>query len=686
VVFGEDSESADLNNSGFVDTNDLILFHEQWHTDGVPPLEVDPAEVVQSTIQGVSIPVDNKPIVTFSLTDGNGNPLLPSKMYRIRFIMGRIVEDNLPAKRTHYECLTIYNGAPSYDRGGSYTDLGGGVYNYNFGTAIPNGKTVAGNLTHTVAIQIAYDPDADLQRSVTNPIYNFRPDGQAVTTVRELSMTEVCNKCHNPLAFHGGTRREFGICILCHTSQLNDFEDENYNMAHMVHQIHLNGNFTRANNAVTPATATNGINSVTAYVNIHATYPQDIRNCNTCHTGSAAHPEQASYNFDVPSRQACGGCHDKVNFETGEGHWTGFPVTNDNACLGCHNPDFQTVAPPTKALHTVPRLAPNIPSITAEIVSVDNVIPGATPTITFKLFQEVGGIITAISPSNLNRCAVTMAGPTVDYAFDRTETITNANSTLNPDGSRTYLLHQKIGDVTSTTGQTYAFGMEARGVAVTAQVGAVNLGETVSPAALNPVVFKAVGGKADPTPRRDVVDWDKCLNCHTFISLHGANRNQYQYCVLCHRPGRDDEARRTAATQPPESIDFKYMIHAIHTGEELDKDYTVYGFGNAAHNYNEVTFPGDRRDCDSCHIPGAYTVPAPQGALPTVVVQDNPPIAEPIINLQPTSAACLSCHDSDDAAEHAGSFIDLNGGVENCAECHGVQEPWSFEKLHFRGL
>ena len=62
-------------------------------------------------------------------------------------------------------------------------------------------------------------------------------------------------------------------------------------------------------------------------------------------------------------------------------------------------------------------------------------------------------------------------------------------------------------------------------------------------------------------------------------------------------------------TRPPrKSIDFKRMIHRIHTGELLTQDYTIYGFGGSVNNFNHVLFPGDRRDCVTCHVPDTQQV------------------------------------------------------------------------------
>ena len=51
-------------------------------------------------------------------------------------------------------------------------------------------------------------------------------------------------------------------------------------------------------------------------------FPQDIRNCTKCHDGSAnaVHKTADGDNWkNVPSRLACGACHDGINFATGKG-------------------------------------------------------------------------------------------------------------------------------------------------------------------------------------------------------------------------------------------------------------------------------------------------------------------------------------------------------------------------------
>ena len=81
-------------------------------------------------------------------------------------------------------------------------------------------------------------------------------------------------------------------------------------------------------------------------------FPQDTRNCQTCHVqGIATLPDAANYNTK-PTIQACGACHDTVNFATGANHAGG--VANDSQCATCHSPTGGLSA---ASKHVIPEIA-----------------------------------------------------------------------------------------------------------------------------------------------------------------------------------------------------------------------------------------------------------------------------------------------------------------------------------------
>jgi OmcA/MtrC family decaheme c-type cytochrome len=178
--------------------------------------------------------------------------------------------------------------------------------------------------------------------------------------------------------------------------------------------------------------------------------------------------------------------------------------------------------------------------------------------------------------------------------------------------------------------------------------------------------------------RRAVVDLNNCNACHDRLSLHESNRNNnVQYCALCHNPNQTDVAQRPQDQLPPESVDFKLMIHRIHTGKGLQNEYTVFGAENVANNYNEVRYPAHRQNCTKCHLTGTQLIPASTvGRLPTVTprsfVNPTPPI----------STACIGCHDSTATLAHIAANLSRFG--EACAVCHGEGRDFAVSRMHFR--
>jgi OmcA/MtrC family decaheme c-type cytochrome len=91
-----------------------------------------------------------------------------------------------------------------------------------------------------------------------------------------------------------------------------------------------------------------------------------------------------------------------------------------------------------------------------------------------------------------------------------------------------------------------------------------------------------------------------------------------------------------------------------------------------------VRFPGDRRDCLTCHVAGTYLVPdeLPAGRLATNTPRDW------YTPQQPIAAACLGCHDTRATAAHA--FVSTAPFGEACAACHGNAADFSVDKVHAR--
>jgi len=157
----------------------------------------------------------------------------------------------------------------------------------------------------------------------------------------------MCVLCHTDQQKFGATeatRNVAGDTFTSATAMVNGTSQLDF--PQMVHQIHMGEDLAMANHDL----VTDG-GAVAA-----VTYPQHIANCNTCHANVAATPQYLNWQT-VPSREACGGCHDAVNFITGFNHpvdpATGTAIQlDDTKCQGCHTPA-------SLALAHIPAVAPD---------------------------------------------------------------------------------------------------------------------------------------------------------------------------------------------------------------------------------------------------------------------------------------------------------------------------------------
>jgi OmcA/MtrC family decaheme c-type cytochrome len=353
---------------------------------------------------------------------------------------------------------------------------------------------------------------------------------------------------------------------------------------------------------------------------------------------------------------------------TGENHPAG-PYADDSRCATCHRPQGDREFDASiMGAHTVPFKSTQLKGLNAAIVSVTDTAPGETPTIRFQLSENDG---TPVNPASLgSNLNVLMGGSTADYAINPFRE--RADGAAFDGTTATYTFTHAI--PSDATG-TWAFSIEAR--RTVALDPAPPAGPNVTEAAFNPVHYAAVTD-SEPMPRRLVVDVANCNSCHDRLALHGGQRLNTAECVMCHNPNASDVARRPADQAPEESIDFKRMIHRIHTGEELTQDFTIYGFGGSVNNFNEVRFPGDRRDCATCHTGDSEQVfeTPPAGLLPTITLRDW------YTPQQHFAASCLGCHDNKPAAAHA--FVMTAPFGEACATCHGPEAEFSVDKIHAR--
>jgi OmcA/MtrC family decaheme c-type cytochrome len=609
--------------------------------------------------------VDPTVSVTLKIVDDLGAPLDVNGVQTPGPISASFLLGVIPQGETQYvsyinrtvtSSITGDTAVQPTSESGPLVMLEDGIYQYTLSTQLPDDDDP--DATHTVGMYLRRDlRDYDLGREAVNEIVHFTPSGVEVPYVRDVVRTESCNKCHDDLALHGEARKQVDLCVMCHTAGVVDPDTGNsVDLDVMVHKIHM-GKELPSVHAGTPYQIIGFRNSVHDYSDVG--FPQDIRNCESCHSVDAAQGD--SYLFE-PNRESCGSCHDDVNFVTGENH-KDLPQLTDNLCGNCHIPQGELEFDASiLGAHTIPAKSMQLAGLNINLMSISDTAPGEFPTVTFNLTNNADE---PVNPADLDFFNLLIAGPNTDFSFVNSEAA--AADSVEVEGGYSYTMKNPI--PMDATG-SFTLGAEAyRNVLL-------NEGTTRETSfretAENPRMPFAVTDE-NPVPRRMVVADQSCDNCHENLALHGTIRKDPNYCVMCHQPGADDSPFRPEDALPARTIDFKYMVHRIHKGEELAQDYTLIGFRGTPHNYNEVLYPGKLNNCETCHINDSYQVPSP-GILPTI---------EPVEYFSPipaNSAACLSCHDSLDAAAHA--WINTAPFGESCGVCHGEGMAYDVAKVH----
>ena len=580
----------------------------------------------------------------------------------------------IPAGQTQYVSYTTTVAKPTIpgntnpsqiqaanDSGGTWAVNAVGDYTYTFKTKAPT--TFDATVTHSIGVSATRNLSEfitqDEWASVGNDVYNCVPNGSAVKVTRSIVPTAVCNGCHDPLIGHGGSRLTVELCILCHTPQtINPDTQLSQDMPVLIHKIHMGKNLPSVIAGTPYRIWHRGAWSDFSDVG----FPSGIDELETCSVCHQKAPQAGNY-ATVPTRAACGACHDNVNFASGLNH-VNLPQADDKQCAQCHQPSGAEFDASINGAHTVATRSQQLPGIVLAITGVTNAKPGQKPTVTFNVQDGKGNGVDITRMDLLN---LVLAGPTTDYNAYVSEDVRKATAS-GPDYVYTF---------------TAALPANAAGSYVVGIEGYRNI--TINPNTVKSAVVRDIGfnkvfyfpvGAAKVAPRRQVVSQALCAGCHDKLMLHGGIRQNVEYCVVCHSPTVTDAGMRKTG-DVPESINFKTLIHKIHTGSNLTTDFTVVGHGGSINNYNDVGYVGDRRDCVKCHLPGTYDLPLPDGLITQTTPRDY------LTTQGPATAACLSCHTTKAAAAHALTMTSTTLG-EACDACHGPLADASGDKVHAR--
>lgn len=689
--------------------------------------------------------------VDFTATTQNGVGYVGMPASALEVVLGKLVPGS-NGDADHWQSYINKTATPSgvgpgsqptveatTDSGGSLVDHGDGRYTYIFGFDIthvqkPIAVSYDPSLTHRVAIGVRPPSGGDLPAAtdINNAVYTWQPSTGATSSIltRDIAETASCDSCHGHLSAHGGPRQDVRECVLCHNPGSTEANSGNtLDFEVMIHKIHDGANLPSVK-AGTPYVIYGFGNSINDFSDV--VFPQDVRNCTKCHNPTNTNTPDAHLVFDQPSIQACGACHDDIDFAQGQagGHPGGVETSNTN-CTICHTAN--SIAGSVQDSHVIPgKLWAQ--RFKFNILSVTNTAPGDKPVIQFSVTNPENGNAAYNLSSNPSFTAgggaaalnIDLAWSNSDYSnagsgsYPGQPVQVNALTSASANGDGTYTATSSVAIPNTVTGSgTVAIEGHPAGDFD----GDGNYTDRVP---VTSVVQYFPITDSTAVPRRQPVLLAKCQACHATndgLSLHGNNRtDNVQLCVICHNPDATDIKQRpvdpdvtpngvnTAAVDGLEQrpINFDYMVHSIHGAAFRNSGFVIYGFGGSVNDFTHVKFPGILQDCDQCHQNNSYRLPLAAGLLGTTVDTHATEVSNgsggkiifPLSALQdvadysritPTAAACSSCHDDAQAKAHMtqngaafGAIQSQIGSayIESCSVCHGPGAVADVAKEH----
>jgi OmcA/MtrC family decaheme c-type cytochrome len=592
---------------------------------------------------------------------------------------------------------------------GTLKDNGDGTCTYTF----KNDLSQTAAASTSAAVTEPYDGSAitriGMQNNgasvdTTHPAFDgwidFAPSSGQVQTAnpRDIVATQSCNQCHRDLAHHGAKRLSTEYCVTCHNQGTPDPDPTSVNSTSldftvMVHKIHQGGALPSVTGTNVNGTKIPGATPGTIVINgtdyTFVGFPQDTGNCTVCHgatgTGNDYWKTQASI-------EACGACHDRIDFTAsapgtvgGTAPKTGYlahpaGAVQDGQCTQCHGAGKQI---DTTAVHRLGIPTPDQQKSRFAVKSVASSAPGQTPVVTIAITNPAAGDAPqdlATDPLWINtangasRLAVTL-GWTVKPGedWDNSGSGTAAGQPVSVD----VLAGVKAGTVTKNGDGTYAvtsskpIPSDAVGSGVALVEGHPGTSTGTRYPVTNAVQYFPVTDKT-ATTRRVVVDIQKCDKCHGQLSLHGSNRtDKIEGCVICHNAQATDISQRPGTTagvdgKIEQSIQFGAMIHGIHAGktDPATAGIVVYGFGKSVNDFTDVQFPEGNSvgHCDNCHADSNPSPSADVGIVNGIAITTGgATITDQSGYLRTTHGAgiCSSCHQEAQVASH----MSQNGGA-----------------------
>ena len=722
---GEDGAAGlacwDLNENG---VGDLVLpdppFTEDLNQDGVVNVfdcnatagggggqipigngedltEEEIAEIGRLVATIDSVEIASPPVVSFTVTDSQGNPAVGLSGEVTWFTAAKLVPGDasfnggLSYWQSYVNQYEVADGeAPdvleqslqattdNFRSGGTLEEVGPGKYEYTFGTDITDPAQTLGieyepSLTTRFGLEIRLEGAAEGPLAPLNPVYDFVPDGSAGSGEKNIADTNNCASCHYQFDLHGGPRKTVEYCVTCHNPGTIDQDTgESVDLAYLAHSIH-GGGFAeeRGGDAKAYPYIIYGYGE-SEHDYSDTTYPQTNTYCETCHEESENTPQGNAWNEDA-SAKTCGGCHADGLLAENPDPETGIPtyafdhvglnfVGTDGTCSTCHLGSIAAAGPALK-IHSSIRGDDRVRSESGdnfvfEILDATNTGPGETPVITFKVSDPDGNAYDIVNDPEFDPADASLnlyVAWNTDDVFNGTDSGGTWGARDNGSGFqvveepgypyRMYLAALQRDAVQNADGSYTVTFFSALPTDFTGDVMVGLAGHPLweytdaNGVTAYDDAYVVAATYYPGTPRDITFDNDGCNGCHERLAAHGGNRaGNYEICLVCHTA----DTAITDGTLEATGYGFGRMIHMIHTASKsyaFDTDPEV----NTG-IFAKVTYPQDIANCFTCHKDGKYnTARATARAVSLGPGGDD----DTWLNDEartPTAQACGTCH------------------------------------------
>ncbi|EHY1011692.1 OmcA/MtrC family decaheme c-type cytochrome [Vibrio vulnificus] len=574
--------------------------------------------------------------------------------------------------------------------------------------SVDNGGMIAWDEDKLHRIVMAY---GDQELGFTY-VYQWIPGTPSDQTVsRNVIEDETCSNCHmgEPLHHGPGYRsidNNIAVCTSCHNDSNPGAAPRRRPLAAIVHQYHGNV-YALGSSSSDPTTYKQPVDSngvlvtdINGLVMEGNPFPQDARNCTTCHSQDVTKASDANNWFEHPSQVACESCH-LYRDRGAHDNEVGFTWDRET-CTGCHRPyERDENGDPIIGMDA------SRSARTVHLGRLDN-LAAARDTLLVSIKQarfvdSMFEVDVIIQKDGVGISALSEITPFINehghvnllLNWDNGEGPMLANngldlSTCTAQGNGLFTCQKDFTGATllPTAMSTLTVNVADMPLCVDRTTGELadcstftgidNLKYPYVIAAKNAKGTFDVGGITTPHTLPVGAEVTSCNNCHKELTIHKLGAHPHaatdlQQCKNCHNSERSAYYAGMAA-------DLKYHVHSFHA------------FGSA--HVGESVFPGAINNCEACHGSGQYNLPSQKNTRPSLasgkyfspalVACGACHIESPLANADPDTIpgdAVLDHMIKNGAVFAADTAVEATG-KEQCATCHAIGQEQGVDKVH----